>query len=257
MSTTLVRVAFLALVVLALTTACYSESKQAGGPKDPKPTPQSVPEAAAALAATDTPEGLDLLALWKIAKKYPDTREGGEATSILGANRPNDNQLYLAIAALDRFDTEEVADHLKNYVGPNIATLKAIREELKSPDYQEQFKEYRKGQEQAKSICRAAIGTVMGRDPGIIKATISDANPKEVELFYIRQNDGTRWEYKCKLEDNRAIWGIPSGRWRTLPEDGTVTFTISGSGDSASVTIEDKLGGSTISTKSFKLKQLR
>lgn len=256
MRTTSVRSAALVLVAVALTIACHSESKQTNKPKAPE-APQSVPEAAVLLAAANTPEGLDLLALWKIVKKYPGTREAIEASSILGVNRPNDNSLYLAIAALDRFDTEEVSRQLKSYNGTNRAAVKAIREELRSPGYQQQSLLYRKDRELTEGICKAAIGTVMGRDPRIIKASPARENPKEVELFYIRQNDGTRWAYKCKLEDNRAIWGIPAGRWRTLPEDGTVTFTISGSGDSASVTIEDNLGGATISKKTFKLAQLR
>lgn len=79
----------------------------------------------------------------------------------------------------------------------------------------------------AKSICKAAVATVMGRPASIISATEKAGG--EVALSYTRADDGSVWKYKCKLDGDRVVWATEGGRWRTHPDDGVVRYTIGAS----------------------------
>ncbi len=72
-------------------------------------------------------------------------------------------------------------------------------------------------------VCKAGIATIFGRDPLIMKSNVSG---DVVLISYVRQNDGTVWENKCKIIDNRILWGSETGRWRTEPENDVVTFSV-------------------------------
>lgn len=86
-------------------------------------------------------------------------------------------------------------------------------------------------------VCRAAIGTVMGRDPSIIRVTATNGNI--VDVRYTR-DDGTVWSNRCRVESGRVTWaaienGQP-GRWRT--ED-----NISFSADGDQITVTESIMG--------------
>jgi hypothetical protein len=55
----------------------------------------------------------------------------------------------------------------------------------------------------------------------------SNTETDYIKVFYTRK-DGTKWQYKVKLKDNKIIWGILDGRWRDLEEDGTIEYQIRG-----------------------------
>lgn len=93
----------------------------------------------------------------------------------------------------------------------------------------------RAGDFTAKEICRAAIATIMSRSPNIIKIDgIGDDGT--IYLWYVRWNDRTRWDYKCKLAGDRVLWGAAQGRWQTAPGDSVVTYLVKG----GEIEIEDK-----------------
>lgn len=93
-------------------------------------------------------------------------------------------------------------------------------------------------------VCRAAIATVMGRDPSIIRVTATNGNI--VDVRYTR-DDGTVWSNRCRVESGRVTWaaienGQP-GRWRT--ED---NITFSADGDQITVT-ESIMGTETYTVR--------
>lgn len=71
-------------------------------------------------------------------------------------------------------------------------------------------------------ICKAAIATVMAKDPAIIQTR--PAVDGTITLSYIRSSDRSTWSYKCKTNGNQIMWGSLSGRWRNDPMDGKVLF---------------------------------
>ncbi|WP_319587778.1 hypothetical protein [uncultured Desulfobulbus sp.] len=99
-------------------------------------------------------------------------------------------------------------------------------------------------------ICKAAIGTLMGRDPSTM--TITKVEDAVTYLHYIRKNDGSKWTYRCKIEGDRVIWASDTGRWRTDPQDESDTFTSSGN----SLTIYEKYSDGSSTIKTFGLSQL-
>ena len=72
-------------------------------------------------------------------------------------------------------------------------------------------------------ICRAAVASINGRDPGIIQVTRTDGNI--VQTRYTR-DDGTVWKHQCRIEAGRVVWaaidvngpGTGPGRWRNEDE---------------------------------------
>jgi hypothetical protein len=72
--------------------------------------------------------------------------------------------------------------------------------------------------------CRAAIASVMGREPSIIR--VMSRADDIVRVGYTR-DDGTKWQNECRVTGNNVEWRSyengRSGRWRT--EDSiNVTF---------------------------------
>ncbi|MDT3250401.1 hypothetical protein QZQ97_05575 [Serratia sp. root2] len=102
----------------------------------------------------------------------------------------------------------------------------------------------------ASKICKAAISTIMGRDPKIIKVKMLKSG--DFELSYKRPTDGSLWGFGCKLTgDNQIMWRSGAepnnrnyiGRWRTDPADGEITYSLTAD----KLTINDSMG----SSKSF------
>lgn len=99
-------------------------------------------------------------------------------------------------------------------------------------------------------LCKAGIAALMDRDPKIIKAKESNGL---VRLSYIRKDDGSLWQYRCKIEGSAIVWASKEGRWRTDPADEKLRYRTT----AESVTV-DYLGadGGVISSNSFKLSEL-
>lgn len=100
------------------------------------------------------------------------------------------------------------------------------------------------GEFSAEQICKAAIGTLMGQEPKIIKILKNDAGI--IDLSYIRPADGTRWSYRCKLDGNKVIWAVDQGRWRVGADDEIVTYSFVSGGIEVVDTYSD--GSSTKET---------
>ena len=148
---------------------------------------------------------------------------------------------------------------LNNYKGTDLATSRAIRDELKSLDYKKRLAAHLEAQKLTEQICKAAISKVMGRNPSIMKT--HTGRDGIAYISYLRPDDGTRWRTKCRLEEAKVIWASDNpgdtGRWRTLPEDGTLTYTLAGSGAAATVTIEETWMDGSGSRETFTMRQLR
>jgi len=100
-------------------------------------------------------------------------------------------------------------------------------------------------------VCRATIATIMGRDPAIIKVYRTDE--ESVHVTYVRPDDGVIWSQRCRFEGHRVIWASPTGRWRTLPEDGVLTFSSSGD----TLTINERFSDGSSRSKTFTRSQLQ
>jgi len=99
-------------------------------------------------------------------------------------------------------------------------------------------------------ICRVGIAKIMGRNPSIIK--IDHMASDVIYLSYVRQDDQTKWKYKCKIEGNRIIWGSDTGRWRMHPMDAKVSFKVSGN----SISVNDAFSDGSSSNKTYSLEQV-
>ena len=75
-------------------------------------------------------------------------------------------------------------------------------------------------------ICKAGIGTVMGRDPETMFAEVDGRS--FLLISYRRDGDGELITYKCRIIDDRIHWGNVDGRWRDDPADSALTFYTDG-----------------------------
>jgi hypothetical protein len=91
-------------------------------------------------------------------------------------------------------------------------------------------------------ICRAAIGSLMDRDPKLFRVTRTDGDI--LFLSYVRPIDNFDWTYRCKIQGNRVIWASEPGRWREDPKDDKVSFGIVAGGKQLRI-INDRGDGSS------------
>jgi hypothetical protein len=77
---------------------------------------------------------------------------------------------------------------------------------------------------EAKTICRAAMATITGRDLKLFQA--ADAPDGTIALTYARAFDNFVWAYHCRLEGDRVIWADEPGRWRQDAKDDKITFEV-------------------------------
>lgn len=75
-------------------------------------------------------------------------------------------------------------------------------------------------------ICKAGIAAMMFKSPKIIK--VDSVKAGVAHLWYIREDDQTKWSYRCKLEGDRIIWASANpdstGRWRDHPLDEKIFY---------------------------------
>lgn len=74
-------------------------------------------------------------------------------------------------------------------------------------------------------ICKAALSSVMGVDHSAIQT--EKRKHGVVYLQYRIEGENDRYDYKCRVEGNRVLWGSAKGRWRTKKGDAVVTFIVS------------------------------
>jgi hypothetical protein len=94
-------------------------------------------------------------------------------------------------------------------------------------------------------VCRAAIASLNGRDPAIIRV-ISTSD--DIHRVRYTRDDGTVWTNECRVGEGTAEWrmvenGQP-GRWRT--ED-TIRFTVDGS----TISINTFMGGEPMTSDTY------
>lgn len=99
-------------------------------------------------------------------------------------------------------------------------------------------------------ICRATIGAVMGRDPKTIK--IAKVVVGDIYTSYLRNDDGTVWSNRCRVDITRVYWATATGRWRVHPLDEVITYSIT----PTTLTIHQKFGDDSSSVKSYTHAQL-
>jgi hypothetical protein len=99
-------------------------------------------------------------------------------------------------------------------------------------------------------VCRAAIASLNGRDPAIVKIERLELGVAYVR--YARPGDGKVWKNRCKAFGDKVIWstvdldgpGTGPGRWRTHPADENVTFRFEGDEIIITTAFGDGLGTS-------------
>ncbi len=77
-----------------------------------------------------------------------------------------------------------------------------------------------------KDIARFAISSIMGTPPKIIKVR------EEFGIYYVfynRQSDSKKFEYRIKIQGKEIIWASLEGRWRISKEDEKISFEEIGS----------------------------
>ena len=99
-------------------------------------------------------------------------------------------------------------------------------------------------------ICRATIGAIMGRDPKIIKMDKAEADV--IHVSYIRANDGTAWNQRCRIQGMKVIWATETGRWRDDPLDEVISYTVT----PTTLTIRQKFSDGSSSAQSYTRAQL-
>ena len=79
---------------------------------------------------------------------------------------------------------------------------------------------------EAKTICRAAMAVITGRDLKLFQA--KDDPDGTIALTYARAFDNFVWAYHCRLEGNRVIWADEPGRWRQDAKDDRISYEVVG-----------------------------
>jgi hypothetical protein len=96
---------------------------------------------------------------------------------------------------------------------------------------------------EVEAICRTAIASIMGRDPKMMRVTLTAGDV--LFLTYVRQMDNFVWTYRCRIEDNRVVWATEPGRWRDDPKDEKVFFEVIEGGKQLRIIEEHDDGSST------------
>ena len=108
-----------------------------------------------------------------------------------------------------------------------------------------------KGSFTDQQICIATIASTMGRDPLIIK--IDSFKGNVTYLSYVRQGDGKKWAYRCKVDDNKVVWASDTGRWRDGQYDSIITFSVNGN----KINVFEKYDDGSGETKTYNSSQLK
>ena len=72
-------------------------------------------------------------------------------------------------------------------------------------------------------LCKATIHAVMGASPSIMRT--SDQFGSTI-VAYNRESDGKLWDYMCRLDGDRMVWGINGGRWQNHQLDEYISVSV-------------------------------
>lgn len=100
-------------------------------------------------------------------------------------------------------------------------------------------------------ICRATVSVLMGRQVKLIK--VDQMEGDVVAVHYVRPDDKTRWDYRCKTVGQRVLWASLTGRWRDHPMDEVLSFAVVGT----TLKIDQRFTDGSGSTKSFSVRDFR
>jgi hypothetical protein len=90
------------------------------------------------------------------------------------------------------------------------------------------------------AICRAAIASIKGRDPKLIK--VARAGDDVFFLRYTRPADKFDFVYRCRVEANRVVWADEPGRWRNEPKDDKISFEAIDDGTHLQIFVTNRNG---------------
>jgi len=104
--------------------------------------------------------------------------------------------------------------------------------------------------------CKAAIATIMGRNPSTMKGRKIEGGL--IHVSYIRPDDGKRWQARCRINDaNHLSWAQfdafgdgQQGRWR---DEDNIEFEVKGK----SIHVRNSEGGELISEETYPLAKLK
>jgi hypothetical protein len=102
-------------------------------------------------------------------------------------------------------------------------------------------------------VCRAAIGSLMHRDPKLYRVTATDSDV--LLLSYVRRIDNFVWTYRCRIQGDRVIWASVPGRWRDGPNDEKISFEMTTDGKQLRI-VNDR-GGRSPTERLFDPDKLR
>lgn len=94
-------------------------------------------------------------------------------------------------------------------------------------------------------LCKAAISALMHRDVSIMRARAGEGG---WVVSYVRTDDGTQWQFKCRVDGSQIQWGSNPGRWRA---DERLSYSVSGNGDSATLSITRHYSDGSRNTTTF------
>ena len=72
-------------------------------------------------------------------------------------------------------------------------------------------------------LCKATISAVMGASPSIMRTSEQFGS---TIVAYNRESDGKLWDYMCRLDGDRVVWGRNGGRWHDHDADEDIRVSI-------------------------------
>ena len=76
-----------------------------------------------------------------------------------------------------------------------------------------------------KDVAKYIISTIMDQSPSIMKSRKSGS---AYSVWYIRPDDGKKFEYEVRINQPNAVWRTADGRWRDGQYDEKITFSEQG-----------------------------
>lgn len=72
-------------------------------------------------------------------------------------------------------------------------------------------------------LCKATISAVMGASPSIMRTSEQFGS---TIVAYNRESDGKLWDYMCRVNGDRVIWGSNGGRWHDHDTDEDIRVSV-------------------------------
>ena len=72
-------------------------------------------------------------------------------------------------------------------------------------------------------LCKATIHAVIGANPKIMRTSEQFGS---TIVAYNRESDGKFWDYMCRLDGDRMVWGSNGGRWHNHNMDEYIRVSV-------------------------------